>query len=139
MSFDTALVAKGLSARLSDVAAARERHLSFVFAPGRDVVADGGGAAAARDLVRRALTVLADPVNDELVRRLADGDASVAELADVVGLPALAAWERVNDLVQVGLVRHALDGDRAGLTGAGQALAELVSELSDRVAQEHRR
>lgn len=140
MTFDPSLVAKGLSSRLADIEAARQRYVSFAFTPGDDAAADGSAAddapALARELVLRTLGTLADPVNDRMVRRLADGDATVRELAALLGLPDVAVWERVNDLVQVGATRHAVDGDRVGLTGAGMALAELVAELTARVAEE---
>jgi hypothetical protein len=139
VTFDPSLVAKGLAARLADIEAARQRYASFAFVPdGRPL--PGGVSdtdAAARELVLRALHVLADPVNERLVRALADGDATVAALGALVALPDVATWERVNDLVQVGLARHAVDGDRVGLTGAGLALAELVAELTRRIAGEH--
>lgn len=137
MTFDPALVAKGLADRLADLAVTRDRYASFAFTPGRDApeaAAPDDRAAAARDLLLRALATLADPVNDRIVQRLLDGDATLGELVAITGLPHLAVWERVNGLVQVGLVRRALDGDRAGLTGAGGALAELVADVTSRIA-----
>lgn len=141
MSFDASLVAKGLAARLADVEATMARHASFAFRPGEpssDAPDDGDASAIARDLVRRTLAAVADPVNGALLDQLAHGDATLAELAEAVGLPRPAVWERVNDLVQVGVARHALDGDRAGLTGAGGALVELVDELAARTAEQLR-
>lgn len=139
MSFDPASVAKGLADRLADLGAARRRYESFAFTPGRDAPPpddpEHDAAPAARDLVVRMLAALGDPVNDRLMGRLLDGDATLHELVDVAGLPPLAVWERVNDLVQVGLVRHAVDGDRAGLTGAGVAMAELVGDIAARAAE----
>jgi len=143
VSFDIPLVAKGLAARIADVEATLQRYASFAFrtdaAPASAAGTGGDAPAVARDLVRRALAALADPLNDRLVRRLAEGDATLAELADVAALPRLVVWERVNDLVQVGLVRHALEGDRAGLTVAGAALADLVDELAAEIAEQGQR
>lgn len=140
MSLDVALVAKGLAARVADVEATLARYASFAFRPDdaspSPSPGDGDASAVARDLVRRAFAALADPINDRLVRRLADGDATLAELAAVTDLPRLVVWERVNDLVQVGLARHALESDRAGLTGAGAALVELVDELAGAIAEQ---
>lgn len=139
MTFDPTLVAKGLADRLADLEAARDRYASFAFTSGREASPGAGSAddtaRAGRDLVLRALATLADPVNDRVVQRLVDGDATLGELAALVSLPHLVVWERVNDLIQVGLVRRALDGDRAGLTGAGRALAELVAEVAARVTE----
>ena len=140
MSFDPSLAAKGLAARLADVQATIHRYSSFAFRPGEASPSpppgDGDALALARDLVLRALAAVADPVNDQLLRRLAQSDATLAELSTVTALPRLAVWERVNDLVQVGLARHALEGDRAGLTSAGQALVELVDELAAGAAEQ---
>jgi predicted transcriptional regulator len=141
MTFDPSLVAKGLAARLADVEATMDRHASFAFRPDEPsshAFDDGDASVIARDLVRRALAAVADPVNGALLDQLAHGDATLAELAEAVGLPRPAVWERVNDLVQVGVARHALDGDRAGLTGAGGALVELVDELVARTAEQVR-
>ena len=140
MTFDLSLVAKGLAARLADVDATIERYSSFAFRPGETSPSlppgDGDALAVARDLVLRALATVVDPVNDQLLRRLAQDDATLADLATVAGIPRAAVWERVNDLVQVGIVRHALEGDRAGLTSAGHALVELVDELAARAAEQ---
>jgi hypothetical protein len=143
MTFDPSLVAKGLAARLADIEATMDRHASFAFrldevSPAPRAPDVGEATAVARDLVLRALAAVSDPVNGALLHRLAQGDATLAELAEVVALPRPAVWERVNDLVQVGVARHALDGDRAGLTGAGGALVELVDELVARTAEQAR-
>ena len=142
MTFDAPLVAKGLAARIADIEATLERYASFAFRPDdaspSPSPGDGDASAVARDLVRRTFAALADPVNDRLLRRLAEGDASLAELADIAALPRLVVWEHINDLVQVGVARHALEGDRAGLTGAGAALAELVNELTAAIAEQGR-
>lgn len=141
---DLDLIAKGLAGRMAEIAAAVDRYGAFAFRP--DPVEEtvpppvsapaGGDLATARDLVRRALAVLADPVNGRIARILLDGDATLSELSRSVVLPRLAVWERVHDLVQVGLVGHELDGDRAGLTAAGQGLAALVERLASGVARE---
>lgn len=137
--FDVGLAAKGLAARLADIDAVRARNASFVYQPGRDRAGgdDGGGTDehAARDLVVRVLARVGDPINDRILDRLAHGDASTAELAAVAGLPVAAVWERVNDLVQVGLVARSLEHDRAGLTATGAAFADLVAELASRTAE----
>ncbi len=131
---DPAALGKALAGRLGEVRAALERHAAFVFAPGEEppgpALGPGEAEAAAREFVLRALRTAADPVNDRLLRRLAEGQATLAELAALVGLPRLAVWERVNDLVQAGLAVRSLEGDRTGLSPAGQALATLVEEAA---------
>jgi hypothetical protein len=133
VSIDVALVAKALGARLADVEAAVDRYGSFAHGPGSALpppaLADGEVAAGARDLVLRALAMVADPIDHRILCRLADGDTSLVELAALVELPRIAVWERVNDLVQVGLVGHALDADQAGLSPAGSGLVALVDEV----------
>lgn len=135
MTFDAPLTAKGLAARLADVEATVERFSSFAFRAVDPPPSAIDAGAAARDFVLRAFAAMADPINDRLLQRLAQHDATLDDLGAVSGLPRLAVWERVNDLVQVGIVAHVLDGDRAGLTGAGQALVELIDDLATRVAE----
>lgn len=130
MTFDPAVLGKALGARLREVETAVERYGAFAFAPGQEAppAASGGGEESARDLVLRALAVAADPTNAALLRRLAEGDASLEALGAVVTLPRLALWERLNELVAVGLVGRALERDAAGLTPAGAAVVELCEE-----------
>ena len=141
LSVDVSALADGLGARLRDIALAAERYGAFVFAPGdgQDSRGHDAGAAAttgedraglARELVLRALRTAGDGYNDRLLRLLAGGDASLAELAGAVGLARLAVWERVNDLVQSGLVARSLEGDLAGLTAAGSTLLRLVDDVA---------
>jgi hypothetical protein len=122
-----------LGARLADVEVAVDRYGSFAHGPGSAIpppaLAAGEVAAGARDLVLRALAMVADPIDHRILLRLAAGDTSLVELAALVDLPRIAVWERVNDLVQVGLVGHALEADRAGLSPAGTGLVALVDEL----------
>ena len=61
-----------------------------------------------------------------MLRRLAAGDAPLAELTAVTGLPRLAVWERLNGLVAAGLAGRHHDADAAGLTPAGAVLVDLV-------------
>lgn len=127
----------GLGGRLRELALALRRHDAFVFRPSagdpESPPADDESAAA-RDLVLRALGILADPDSYRMLRRLGVGNTTSAELSRLVGQSRLVGWERVNDLVQVGLVGRELDGDRVGLTAAGQAAVTLVEELAARAA-----
>jgi hypothetical protein len=133
VTLDTTVVAKALGARLTDIEVAVDRYGSFAHGPGATVpppaLADGQIAAAARDLVLRALGMLADPIDHRILCRLAEGDTPLVELATLLDLPRVAVWERVNDLLQVGLVGHGLEDDRAGLSAAGAGLVGLVDEL----------
>lgn len=143
MTFDPSLVAKSLAARMSDIEVAVDRYGSFSFHPGGSppppALPDGQAEPAARDLVMRALGAFADPLNHQILRHLADGDTPLPELADLVGLPRLSVWERVNDLVQVGLVGHGHEDDRAGLSASGEALMHLVNEIVAGIVAENAR
>lgn len=127
-------LADGLASRLGELEAALGRYSSFAFEPNEERLpspAEQGDAHdSARELVQRALRTVSDPLNYRILERLAAGDATLEELSDLVGLPRLATWERVNDLVQAGLAARALAGDGAGATAAGQALHEWVEEVA---------
>jgi predicted transcriptional regulator len=123
-------IGRGLRRRLAELAAADERLRSFVFETGTPAPSPADDPVEAlRDLALRALARAADPVNHALLRRLAGGDATVGELADLVGRPRVAVLERVNDLLQVGLVGRSLQTDAVGVTEAGQALVDLVEAV----------
>ncbi len=133
---DPAVLGKALGARLADVEAALDRYGAFAFSPGQAAPpAAGDGIQAARDLVLRALRAAADPVNAALLRRLADGDASLVSLGEVVALPRQAVWERVNELLAVSLVGRSLEADSAGLTPAGVAMVTLCEEAARAAAE----
>ncbi|MDQ3945360.1 MAG: hypothetical protein M3357_09470 [Actinomycetota bacterium] len=140
MAADPSLLGKALGSRLRDLEAAVERFGSYSFAPGEPAppaaLVAGEMAPAAREIVLRALRVAGDPAAYAWLQRLSGGDATLAELADLAGVSRLVAWERINDLVQVGLVARDLDGDRAGLTGAGRVLVDLVEEAAESAAAE---
>lgn len=135
---DAATAGTFLAARLADVEATIDRYGSFAFRPDDKAPpptrADGDAIEAALDLVLRALRVLSDPLNHRMLVRLVEGDTPLDELSSLTGLPRLAVWERVNDLVQVGLAGRDLERDQAGLTGAGQALTSMVDEIAQAAA-----
>lgn len=137
MGGDLSPLAKGLAGRFADLTAAMARLDRFAFRPEGDVAPpDADVDGAARELVVRALHVASDPVNDRILTELAEGDASLVRLAEACGITRLAVWERVNDLVQVGLVARELEGDRVGLTPAGQTLGGLLTQIAASVAAE---
>ena len=98
-----------LARRLADIAAAAARYDAFAFTEG-PAPPDGdpeglGGEDAARDLALAALRTAGDPLAYAMLRRLAAGDAPLAELTAVTGLPRLAVWERQGNNVVYSL-RH---------------------------------
>ncbi len=137
--FDATLVGKALGVRLDEIEATIERLRSFAFEPeaGASVAgtAEGEVLDTARELVLRALRVMSDPLGYRLLRRLLEGDAGSGELGSLLALPHTAVWERVNDLVQAGLVGRSLEADRVGLTAAGQALVGLCETIAHAAAE----
>ncbi|MCJ7437890.1 MAG: hypothetical protein MUP97_09035 [Acidimicrobiia bacterium] len=132
-AFDATLVGKALGARLDEIEATIERLRTFAFEPDTAVSAvmgEGEVLDTARELVLRALRVMSDPLDYRLLLRLLDGDSDLEVLGNLLALPHAAIWERVNDLVQAGLVGRSLEADQAGLTAAGQALVELVEAIA---------
>jgi hypothetical protein len=122
---------KALGARLGEVEAALERYGAFAFTPGQAAPPTAGDhLEAARDFVLRALRSATDPVNAALLRRLDEGDATLGALGELVGLPRLATWERINELLAAGLVGRSLEADTAGLTPAGAAVVALCEEAA---------
>jgi hypothetical protein len=129
------IIGAGLGRRLRDLLAALDRLDGFAFraevdgGDGRDA-ADADLPGAAREMVLRALRTASDPVNDRIMRLAVPDPVEVRTMARELSLPRAAAWERVGDLVQVGLAERSLDGDRMAITAAGRALLELVEELA---------
>ncbi len=137
---DPASLGKALGARLAEVRAAMARYDAFAYQPGEASRGAGeeaaGAEAVARDFVLVALGVAADPVSYSLLRRMAGGDTTLADLGAAAGLPRPAVWERLSTLVAAGLAGRSLEADTAGLTPAGSALVELVERTAAAVAEE---
>jgi len=138
--FDATLVGKALGARLEEIEATIERVRAFAFEPdaatSRPAVVEGESLDNARELVLRALRMMGDPLHYRTLLRLREGDADLAALTALLDLPRLAVWERVNDLVQAGLVARSLEADQAGLSAAGEALVELVETIARATGEE---
>lgn len=134
MPVDPAALGEALARRLADIASAAARYDAFVSTdrPGPDTRAGNTGDAPAdpaltvRDLALAALRAAGDPLSYAMLRRMADGDAQLADLAAATGLPRLAVWERLNGLVAAGLAGRRHEDDSGGLSPAGLILVELV-------------
>lgn len=87
------------------------------------------GGEAERDFVLRTFRVLGDPVSYRLLERCIKKGCSSDDLAALAHLPEVAVWERVNDLIQLGLVQRALDRDEVTATAAGAALHGIVENV----------
>lgn len=128
-------LSEALAKRLADARAAAHRLEGFAFEPGQSdpglTDADDSTADAMRDLALKALSRISDPLNYLMMRHLDGGDASVAALATLTGLTRISTIERVNDLLQVGLVGRSHRGDEVGLSPAGKALVALVEAVAE--------
>jgi len=95
-----------------------------------DVLAISGGelvkAAAERDFALRTLRAIADPLSYWLLARCVAKECSTDDLVGELHLPGVAVWERVNDLIQVGLVQRELDQAKVSATPAGLALYGIL-------------
>ena len=129
---ELSVAGKHLGLRLRDVAAALDRLDAFAFdGPARGAATPAPDATApAETFVVRALRAGCDPDGWPILDALRHGDLAEAALVDRLGADRLVAWERVNQLVQVGLVARDLPTARVGLTPAGSALVEIVAELA---------
>jgi DNA-binding transcriptional ArsR family regulator len=65
------------------------------------------------DPLSRALAALADPTRRDLVGRLADGDATVGELAAPYQMSVQAISKHLKVLEQAGLVSRSAEGHRS--------------------------
>jgi hypothetical protein len=54
----------------------------------------------------------------------------VTALGELTGLPRVAVWERLNELLAAGLVGRSLEADSAGLTPAGAAVVALCEDAA---------
>jgi DNA-binding transcriptional ArsR family regulator len=140
VSVDPDVVGKALASRLRDLEAAMNRFGAFAFSPGDEApppaLEEEEAEAAARELVLAALRAAADPTGYRVLVRLRQGDATLSELAEILGVPRLVAWDRVAGLVAAGVVSRSLEGDKAGLTPTGGAVVELVEQAARAAAQE---
>lgn len=82
-----------------------------------------------REFVLRALRTAADRDNDLILRAVAAGTRDAARLAEQTGRPRFALWESISDLVQIGLLERDPIADRVQLTGAGEAVLNLVDQI----------
>lgn len=140
-------LARGLAARLRDAVQASDRLASFVFDGGSgsarpaSELADGEELATAHDFVLRVFHGASDPLNSRLLSEAvaAREGAPLDRLAGTLGLSRMATLERVNDLIQLGLVARDLQAGSVRATSAGEAIAELLAEIEIEVAEWLRR
>ncbi|MFQ5922074.1 MAG: hypothetical protein ACE5M4_04455 [Anaerolineales bacterium] len=93
---------------------------------------------AAGELTLRMLRAAADPTNFKVLAALANPDSvSLDRLIEATGVLRLALSERLNDLVQVGLVSRNIDTDHAQITLAGKSIVQLIRRIASEVSDQY--
>lgn len=140
-------LAEGLWFRLRDIALVADRLESFTFAPDRqaddlspgalgDLQAPDRRALVARDLVLRVFQVGLNEPNYRILLRLRGSDpVPLSELAALLGVSRIGLVERINDLMQVGLVSRVLETDSVQSARVADGLLALVDYVASRLEQ----
>ncbi len=137
-------LARALAARLRDANAAGEQLASFAWTEGPPAAAGPGPElrggeelAVAHDFLLRVLHGVSEPLSWQVLAAVAGAQEgpSLDLLAQRLELPRLALTERVNALIQLGLMGRDLEHDSVTPTPAGTALFELVCELDAEIAR----
>ncbi|MFQ5943391.1 MAG: hypothetical protein ACE5JF_07550 [Anaerolineales bacterium] len=133
-------IASGLSDRLRSLTVALDRL---------DRLESGSGewlsrfkeselSAASIEMTLRALRSAADPINFSALATLANADAlSMDQLIEATGVLRLTLSERLNDLVQVGLVSRNIDTDHVQTTLAGNSIVQLIKRIASEVSGQY--
>ncbi|MBI3764804.1 MAG: hypothetical protein HY260_23435 [Chloroflexi bacterium] len=127
-----------LALRLRDIARMIDRLDRLESGTGAWLASQQNGElnSAAREMTLRSLRAAADATNFAILSFLSTHTtASTAELETASGLGRLAVTERLNDLVQVGLVGRNIDTDQVQGTAAGAALMGLIENISGATAR----
>lgn len=145
-------LSRSLAGRLRDAVDAGERLASFAFregepGPGTEL-RDGEELAVAHDFLLRVLHGVSDPLDWRLLSAVVSqagaegrgedpGEAGLPldALSDMLELPRLAVTERVNGLIQLGLMARDLEHDSVMASPAGVGLFELICELDAEIAR----
>jgi DNA-binding transcriptional ArsR family regulator len=77
-----------------------------------------------------AFAALADPTRRSILLRLAQGEATVTEIARPLPMSQPAVSQHVRVLVDAGLVRQRIDGTRRPCRLSGQGLASVDAWLA---------
>lgn len=99
--------------------------------------AEGNLATDAREMLLRALRVASEPLNYQILSHLDPLESTdLGELMEITGLGRVAASERVNDMVQTGLVVRELVDDQIRGTELARGLTLLI-EATAQAAGKH--
>jgi DNA-binding HxlR family transcriptional regulator len=137
MSGDTIKdLANGLSGRLRALVNAQDRldRLESGSGQWRSGFVFNELDESAEFLTLRVLHTTSDPLNFTILQSLATADSlPIPSLMSKVGVGRLILSERLNDLVQVGLVTRLIDTDHAQITAAGAGIVDLVNQISTQI------
>lgn len=138
--------ADGLWRRFRDIAMALRRLQDFNFSADspdarfterwlEELVKDDAVLGeVGRDLVLRAFRAGADDVNFKILTHLHEEDpTALSRLVQVTGLPPFTVSERINDLVQVGLVVRMFEQDAVRATSLTNGFLRMVEGIERRL------
>jgi DNA-binding HxlR family transcriptional regulator len=126
-----------LALRLRDVARMADRLDRLESGSGvwLDTQREAGFDAAAQEMTLRVLKIAGESANFAIVSYLAGQTTMpVAQLEQISGLDRLSLNERVNDLIQIGLVSREIDIDHVQITEGGVALVGLLNQITRETA-----
>ena len=133
-------IAAGLAGRLRSLVIALDRldRLESGSGDWRNHFITGELSEAATAFTLRALRTAADPLNFTILKALvSDESHTIDHLLEVAGVGRLVLSERLNDLVQVGLVLRLIDTDQAQATASGAAMVQLLDEIRSAVIAQY--
>lgn len=97
---------------------------------------EGEREQAAREFTLRAIRRGADPINHWIVRTAyTESSVTLEELEGELGITRATLSERVNDLVQVGLLERSVEGDAVQPTVLTAGFLGVVDDVTDRFAE----
>lgn len=113
---------------IREITRVMDRYSSFAFQPTQQTTNDMVVASSVdiRDFILRAFQRVGDPINYSILNKLAAQESSVEDLAVLASLDKLSTWERINDLLQIGLVSRSLERNLITLTQSGHLFVQLV-------------
>lgn len=131
-------IADGLFGRLRALVMAQDRldRLESGSGQWRSGFASTELDESAKFLTLRVMHTASDPLNFNILKLLAKADSlAIPTLMAEAGVGRLVLSERLNDLVQVGLVTRLIDTDHAQITAAGAGTVELVNQISNHIRE----
>lgn len=134
-------IADGLSGRLRSLVMAQDRldRLESGSGQWRSGFVSDELDESAEFLTLRVMHTASDPLNLTILQSLATADSlPIPSLMTKAGVGRLVLSERLNDLVQVGLVIRLIDTDHAQITAAGAGIVDLVNQIASQIRETFR-